>query len=289
MKHFEIKAILGLGAVLVGVGFLGTLTVEASTASSLDQAFKDGYVKTKKAMYTGQYTIVNGKKSKKVITPKGTILQVGGSGADKQSDGSYKYTINLDRGDLNHTQAVKYYETGRAITYKTSELTPYKLKVPVRTRLLQAGTDFDPLNTKMDYQPIFHLTLNGYLEYYSAARLKHYQIPNTYQLTKLENLPGGNSTTYTPKYLAQIKPTASEKVSTFKVKGDTTYLYYKKPINGLTEKKVSNRYYRLIIKQTTSMKEKTWISGEDYVTVQWMLYNVGGHSFRYINSYEGGD
>ncbi|KRK98678.1 hypothetical protein FD04_GL000413 [Secundilactobacillus odoratitofui DSM 19909 = JCM 15043] len=282
---------VALGATF---GLLGLASVNTTAhAASIAAIEKADYVKTTRAMYTGQYTYVNGKKGHKIITPKGTILRTDGVGSERTSSGSIKYSINLSRGDLHYNSEKGIYETGKPISFKASDYKVYKLKMGVRTHLLQSGTGFTNDSTN-DYKPMFHVTLDGYVEYYSAARLKHYKIQDPDQSTNLFDLPNGSNTSYAPAFINRIKPTASVKVSTFKIKGNTAYLYYKKPIYGLTEKKVSSRYYRLTIKQTAAKISKTWTqkfaSGDaDYTTASWARYSVGGHNYYDILSVERGD
>jgi hypothetical protein len=279
-------------ALATTFGLLGLASVATTAhADSFKTLSKYSYVKTTRAMYTGQHTYINGKKGRKLITPKGTILKITGTGASRNSDDTLKYTIGLSRGDLHYNVEKNIAEASGQIAFKASDFKGYKLKMPVRTKLLQSGTGyFGDSDTVHRYKPLFHVTLDGYVEYYSTARLKHYGIYNGIEMSKLYDLPNGGNTSYTGAYINRIKPTASVKLSTFKVKGNTTYLYYKTPINGLTEKKVSSRYYRLTIKKTTDTLTQSWQYGdEDFTNAWWARYSVGGHHYFDLIELERGD
>lgn len=274
-NRFKRATMFALTATLSLLG-LASVTTTAH-ADSFKTLSKYSYVKTTRAVYTGQYTLVNGKKGHKIITPKGTILKISGSGASRHSDGSLSYTMGFTRGDLHYNAGKKIYQTSRQIAFNPNAFKGYKLKMPVRTKLLQSGTGYPGDTAARTYNPIFHVTLDGYIEYYSAARLKHYGVYN------------GSNASFVTDDLNKIKPTTSVKLSTFKVKGNTAYLYYKTPISGLNAKKVSSRYYRLTIKKTTNTIEKTWHYSEDFTDVQWVRYSVGGHVFYNIIDIARGD
>ena len=271
-------AILAFGTTIGLVGLTNS-TAHADSLKTLEHAT---YVKTTRAMYTGQSTLVNGKRGHKIITPRGTILKVSGFWQNSTS-GTPTYSASLSRGDLHYATRSKIYPANQTITFKkTSDFKAYTLKMPGRARLLQSGNGYTNTATS-HYKPIFHVTLDGYVEYYSTARLKHYSIYDANQLGKAYSLPNGNQSTYTPDVLAYIKPTTTVKVATFKVTGNTAYLYYKRPINGLTEKQVSSRYYRLTIQKTNShLLNQTWHPTTDdgnLVNAWWNRYTVGGHHY----------
>lgn len=280
-------AIATFGTVLGLLGLAsGQLTANADSFNTISRS---DYVKTTRAMYTGQYYWNNGKRGSKIITPKGTILRNDGVGEDRTSTGSFKYSINLSRGDLHHDAEKHIDETGRPIAFKSSDFKAYHPKMSVRTRVLQSGTGYTHDATNR-YKPMFHITLDGYLEYYNSALLKKYQIYDPNEMNELRDLPNGSNTAFTPYYLNLIKPTASRKVSTYRIKGNSTYLYYSKPIYGLTEKKVSSHSYRLTITKQGPTFSKTWHNtDEDFTVAQWDRYTVGGHNFYDIISVENGD
>ncbi len=70
-------------------------------------------------------------------------------------------------------------------------------KMSVRTRVLQSGTGYTHDATNR-YKPMFHITLDGYLEYYNSALLKKYQIYDPNKINELRDLPNGSNTAFTP-------------------------------------------------------------------------------------------
>lgn len=73
MKLTKIKVSLSLIITLLAFGSF--LTTNAK--SKYDYNKVPDYVKLKKDMYTGQHYKINGKKGKRIINKKGTILKVG--------------------------------------------------------------------------------------------------------------------------------------------------------------------------------------------------------------------
>lgn len=239
--------------------------------SNLGDNINIDYVKLKRPMFTGYYTKVNGHKGHRIIMAKGTIMQV-----LSYSDN----TVGLSYGLISYQKQQHIYKPTHPADYNTPHyntkyFTPYKLKLPVRNLPLQNGREYT--NSKTDnYKPIFYITMDGYLQYYSHARLKHYDVKNIFE---------SKSGAQYENPLWRIKPTASVKVNHYKTIGRTSYVYYKKPIKGLGEKKVSSTYYRLAVKRGAN-KSQTWRSGDEAFTVWWTTYNVGNHPFYFIREME---
>ncbi|GHP14939.1 hypothetical protein YK48G_23640 [Lentilactobacillus fungorum] len=273
----QLTIMLGIGAAM----FLAS-TISAHAYTSLANNSNIQYVKVKRPLFTGQYTKVNGKKGHKIITPKGTILKVEGV---VDTPNNHQASVQLSRGAISYQKQQRIYQATKPSSayikpYTTKYFTPYKLRLPVRTQALQAGQGFT--NTQAGYyKPIFYITLDGYLQYYTTARLKHYGIQNSWESTK--EVAAVDNPIWT------IKPSAAEKISSFKSKGNTSYIYYKQPIKGLPQKKVSARNYRLTIKKGQT-RNHTWHYGdEDFRLGIWTPYNVGGQPFYNLVEVSEGD
>lgn len=273
--------LLHLSKIIGGIAAIGTATLIGLTTTT--HAYSDlgantniQYVKVKRPLFTGQYTKVNGRKGQKVITPKGTILKV------EQTNG--KSQAYLTRGAISYQKQQRIYQPSQSVPYTkhytTQYFTPYKLKLPVRTRALQLGKGYTN-NKSGDYKPIFYITLDGYIQYYSTPRLKHYKIQNSQESSTQTRAI--DNPTWT------IQPTTTEKVNTFKTKGNTSYVYYKKGIKGLPDKKVSSNYYRLAIKKLNAQNKLTHYGDEDWQLATWVTYNVGGHHFYDLTEISSGD
>lgn len=262
---------------ILSIGVLLALPASAHAYTNLGENSDIQYVKVKRPLFTGQYTKVNGKKGHKIITPKGTILKV-----EATNGGSWAY---FTRGAISYKMQQRIYQVPQTTKtynkhYTTKYFRPYKLKLPVRTLAFQAGTGFT--NSKAgNYKPIFYITLDGYLQYYSTPRLKHYGIQNSWEATH-ESRAVDNP-------IWTIKPTTAVKIYSFKTKGETSYIYYKKPVRGLTEKKVSAKYYCLSITKHQTVSKKWNYGDEDWKQGIWTRYTVGGHQFYYLVEISEGD
>ncbi|EHO53075.1 hypothetical protein [Lentilactobacillus kisonensis] len=259
----QLTTIIGVGAAL-----LLSATVSAHAYTDLGSNSHIQYVKVKRPLFTGQYTKIHGKKGQPIITPKGTILQV----ESTTYSGKGPSHALLSRGVISYQKQQRIYQPDNSYIkhYNTKYFSPYKLRLPVRTLALQAGKGFT--NNKAGYyKPIFYITLDGYLQYYTTPRLKHYGAQNSWQSTK--GVPAVDNPIWT------IKPSVSEKIGTFKSKGNTSYVYYQKPIKGLAAKKVSAKYYRLTIKKGQT-QNKIWHYGDEDTRLGiWTNYTVGGNPF----------
>lgn len=262
---------LGIG-VAVGAALLFTLAVPSHAATDLGNTSNLFYVKVKKPIFTGQYKKVNGHKGQRLLTPKGTIMRVVKL---KKATSGHPSEVVLTRGLISHKLQQKVYDP-RSATYQvkhfnTTYFEPYKLKMPLSEYMFQAGT-FS--NTKSAYyKPIFNITMDGYLQYYSPARLKHYHIQTTWLYGK-QPKNGRKNPIYT------IKPTQAVKINQTKTSGKYFNLYYKQPINGLKEKKLHNSY-RLTIHELAD-QSKTWNSGKYAYQMMWRNYKVGNQPFYYL-------
>lgn len=282
---------VALAALGTAIGFLGLASAQSPAhADSFKTISKAQYIKTTRAMYTGEYHWKNGKRGSKIITPKGTILEIEGFNTHANPDGSLKNSISLGRGDLHYDAEKNIDEVGKWLTFHPSDFKAYKLKVPFRTHILTSGTGYTTGNANC-YKPAFHITIDGYLEYYNSALLKKHPNYDAENVGIIGNRSHIKSTYSYPDYINLFKPTATRKISSFKVKGNNTYLYYSKPINGLTEKKVSSHKYRLTITKNGNLQYKSWGGGDDqdFTNAQWQRYTVGGHPFFDVLSVENGD
>ncbi|MCH4164899.1 MAG: hypothetical protein LKF37_09010 [Lentilactobacillus diolivorans] len=266
----------------IGIALFTSSTIAANASTDLGNNENIQYVKVKKPTFTGQYTKVNDKKGHRIITPKGTILKV--LGTTGSTAGSQRSQAVFSLGQISYAKQQRIYQPKNGVyirNYNTTYFKPYSLKLPMRSQFLQLGQYAN--NGSEHYKPIFVVTMDGYLQYYSQSRLKHYRIQNNMSYGKQ-----GNGGPAVDNPLFKIKPTRSIKVNRFLVKGKHYYLYYRTPVKGLAEKKVSKTNYRLTIRQLTTIG-KTWHSGEDFFSARWTNYNVGGHRFFYLGDVESGD
>ncbi|GAA3184838.1 hypothetical protein [Lentilactobacillus kefiri] len=243
----------------------------AKAYTNLGDNLNIDYVQLKRPMFTGYYTKVNGHRGHRVITPKGTIMKVLGMSGT---------TVSLSYDLISYQKMQRMYKPTHPASYNTPHYNtkyfrPYKLKLPVRDVPMQSGKGY-VYSKAAYYKPIFYITMDGYLQYYSNARLKHYDVKNIFE---------SKSGSQYANPLWQIKPTASVKINHFKTVGKTSYVYYKKPVKGLVEKKVSSKYYRLSIKKGVN-KTQSWGNEDSAWTVWWTTYTVGGHPFFFIREEE---
>lgn len=248
--------------VISALSFLA-VTSPTQASSNLGDNISITYVKVKRPIFTGQYTKVDSHRGKRILTPKGTILKV------LLTSGN---TAVLSRGLMSYKAQQHLYENKMASYhtkhYNTKYFAPYRFKLPVRARVMQVGSGYTN-QAASNYKPIFYITMDGYLQYYSGARLKHYDIKNSFE---------SKSGSQDENPLWRIKPTTMVKINHFKTTGNTSYVYYKKPIKGLPDRKVSSRYYRLSIRKIKN-QQRTWRNGDSALTAWWTQYNVGGHAF----------
>ncbi|WP_223602576.1 hypothetical protein [Lentilactobacillus otakiensis] len=213
----------------------------AKAYSNLGDNINIDYVKLKRPMFTGYYTKINGHKGHRIITPKGTIMQV-----LSYSDN----TVGLSYGLISYQKQQHIYKPTHPADYNTPHyntkyFTPYKLKLPVRNLPLQSGREYT--NSKTDnYKPIFYITMDGYLQYYSHARLKHYDVKNIFE---------SKSSAQYENPLWRIKPTANIKVNHYKIIGKLPMCI----IRGLSKVLRRRKFQRNII---------VWLSKEELTNLK---------------------
>lgn len=143
------------------------------------------------------------------------------------------------------------------------------LKAPIRTLLFQSGTGFK-VNAKKDglvTTPGFYLTLDNYLQYYSASALA-------------KVAPSGLSKTV--RGMSVWKPTASVKVSKVTVKGRTTTIDYAKPLKGMPNQKISS----LKIVHNPKQHHATFFPDGYTEDATWTTYKVNGKTYYVGQSIE---
>lgn len=115
--------------------------------------------------------------------------------------------------------------------------------------------------------PMFIVTDNGYLQYYSSAKIK-----SARQLDGNWNFA-----------IANVKPTNTRKITKVKRSKNVTYLYYTKPISGLKEYKLKSGLYRLKINHAVGKnKTQKFETGEEMVSLTWANYYVCGKRFYVV-------
>lgn len=258
-----------LGPVMALV-CLAVLVAPVHASTDLGNVKRVFYVKVKKPIFTGQYTKVNGHRGHRLATPKGTVLRVVAVRHEKDHPSqailtrgliSYRLRQRIDLGTGKYR--VKHFNT----TY----FKPCHLKLPISEYQFQAGRA--TINHSAYYKPIFNLTMDGYLQYYTSARLKHAHIQTTW-------LYGKQPTNGSHNPLSTIKPSIAVKINKTVAKGHHFYLYFRQPVSGLKAKKV-HVGYRLLINELKD-HTKTWHQKNDFYSLMWRDYHVGGQPFYFL-------
>ncbi|MCY9806255.1 hypothetical protein OXT66_01680 [Lentilactobacillus senioris] len=274
----KLKSILLTTVALGSFGMLANhaTNVKASVvyeSGYIKESNKTVYVTTKKSLKTNLYRNINGKKVRYVI-PKGTNL-VGSSEADKQSDG--KFTTTFNAGFYNYNYAFKSsfvnwknISLSSQFAFKSSDFKVVKNPSSVLGTSWERGTDF---KFKNGSHQMFSITQDHYIQFYSTSNVKKAGITSNFITSGLDKL----------------KPTTSRKITSIKTSGkNVTYLYYTKPITGLTEYKVRPGLYRLKV-NTQDIKRFDKTVGENDYTAIWQRAFVGGKAYNNVLEIEYGD
>lgn len=268
-----------LSATLIAAGILGLANNAQAATKSSSPYLSDTtqYVRLKKTMDVGFYQ-KSGKRYKKLLKRKGSLLAVSGVNRN-EVNGQYVPTAGLTSGAIHYNRAknLKYMTMDNLhpvlVPFTKANFTPVKLKAPDRTLLFQSGTGFKLTPKKDDLvtTPAFYLTLDNYLQYYSASDLAKVAPSGLYQSV------GG---------LNVWKPTASVKVSKVTVKGRTTTIDYAKPLKGMPNKKISRGHYRLTVVHNPTKHHKTFFPDGYTQEATWTTYKVNGKSYYVGQSIE---
>ncbi len=256
--------------VAAGVALLLGAATSVQAATDLGTKSQLYYVKVKKPIFTGQYTKVNGHRGHRLLTPKGTVMRI--VQRVKAKDGRASEAV-LTRGLISYRLQQRVYDphtTYKVKSFNTNYFEPYKLKLPITEYQFQAGTF--TTGTSGYYRPIFNLTMDGYLQYYSRARLKHYHIQTTWLYGRKPSAGNHNP-------LDKIKPSMAVKLTKTAASGHHFKLYYQQPVGGLAAKKIGHGY-RLSINELKD-QSKTWRSNNYFYTVNWRNYQVGQRPFYF--------
>ena len=244
-------------------GYLNEMTV-----------FNHGYVTTKKAVKTTLYHQVNGKKVRYTI-PKNTTLAVASVGY-KESSGKLKTSVSIDLTNTSYAfkKSFSQFNASHGYWLKTSQL-PLKTSIfkLAKTKnqfgglTFERGTSVNNLS-KATNTEMFTVTDNGYLQYYSSAKIKHADM-----VDGAWNL-----------FISGVKPTNTRKITAVKPGKNVTYIYYNQPVNGLKEYKVKKGLYRLKINHPTGLNgHKTFGTGDQAIPLSWKSYYVGGQRYYVVN------
>lgn len=258
-------------ALAIGlIGLTGSLTTaQAATKSPyLDVTHSMvRYVQLKKNLYIGAQK-KSGKTFKRVQSKKGTIVEIGGMGYHRKHQTGY-WIVNADFTNVpNHYNRIKNlrYSQHVSIPLKKSDFKIVNLGTnPI---LYQAGTGFKPVpNSTIFTSPAaFYLTLDHYVQYYSAAKMK-----------KL--MPGGADESVSG--FDVWKPSHSVKAYKVTTQGRTTRVYTHRAIKGLPNKRLAHNNYRLTIKDLNCHTGRGFFPFEDgyYASADWSNYKVNGNPF----------
>ncbi|MFC6261823.1 hypothetical protein [Levilactobacillus fujinensis] len=144
------------------------------------------------------------------------------------------------------------------------------LKAPIRTQIFLTGKGFTTNTADTQAVPTagFYLTLDNYLQFYSQTAMAK----DTY-------LFGSRWAMTNHVY----KPTQSVKTTKVTVKGNTTTVYYNKPVKGLPNQKISNNRYRLkITNQKTTGQLSFQLVDESYAqSATWVNYRVNDKPYHF--------
>lgn len=269
-----------LGVTLVAAGILGFTESAHAASSPYQEAGKAGttqYVRLKKTMDVGVYQ-QSGGHYKKLLKKKGSLLEVFGVNRNA-INGKYVPTVALTSGAIHYNRAKKLtYKTmdsrhAMLIPFTKANFKPVKLKAPIRTLLFQSGTGFK-LNANKDglvTTPGFYLTLDNYLQFYSASDLAKVAPSGLYKTVNGMNV---------------WQPTASVKVSKVTVKGQTTTIDYTKPLKGMPNQQISKGHYRLKIVHNPKQHHATFFPDGYTEEASWTTYKVNGKSYYVGQSIE---
>ncbi|MCF6515232.1 hypothetical protein GSH19_03575 [Lactobacillus sp. S2-2] len=255
------------------VGFIALLALGSNTIVSANQKHKlikiPDYVKLKKDMFTGQYYKVHGKKGKKIINKKGTILKTfGGYSSVGFNHEDSPLTLPLQ----NYKKQSKIYQDPfMSMKLNYSYLKSYTPKIPIREKMFFKGPEYKEASY-VDYKPMFVLTMDNHLQYYDKNTAKKYKYEFSSDIGRIYNK----------------KPTYTAKFNSFKAYKSYYNLYFNHSIKYFKTKKINSNKYRLTIKKIYK-NEHTWIHGEDIESVKWVGYRVGDKPFYIINWFEAGD
>lgn len=269
-----------IGTTLVAAGLFSLAGTTQAAAKSSSPYLPDNtqYVRLKKNMDVGIYQ-KSGNHYQKLLKKKGALLQVMGVGRNAVR-GKYVPTVALTSGAVHYSRANKLkYKTmdnmhPMNIPFTKANFKPVKLKAPDRTLLFQAGTGFkvaSSIEESLVTTPAFYLTLDNYLQYYSAADIAKVSPSGLYKAV------GGMNV---------WKPTASVKVSKVTVKGKTTTVDYAKPLKGMPNRKISKGHYRLKIVHNTKQHHATFFPDGYTEEANWTTYKVNGKSYYVGESIE---
>lgn len=275
MKKMTTIALVVAG-LAIGVHAATTTHASVKLASGYlneTTVFNHGYVTTKKAIKTNLYRNVNGQKVRYTI-PKNSTMSVATVGYT-ENNGQLKTNISLNLSNTNYTFKKTFTDFNSKHGYwlKTNSVAlkkdTFKL-ANTQNKLggltFEAGTGVKSLMTNTT-TPMFIVTDNGYLQYYSSAKIKN-----------ANQLDGGWNFA-----IANVKPTNTRKIIKVKRSQNVNYLYYTKPINGLKEYKVKNGLYRLKINQISGQNRiQKFETGEEVISLTWAKYYVGGNRFYVV-------
>lgn len=254
--------------VMVASMALGlSLPLSIQAATDLGTSYHINWVKVKKPIFVGEYTKVNGHRGHRVLTPKGTVLSALVCRKAKKGKPS-RVMLDPELISYRRQQHISWSSTYQTSHFNTTYFKLYKLKLPIRTDQLQAGR-FTLSNAK-DYQPIFNITMDGYLQYYRSSKLKHYHIQSAWEYNQVM---GDRNPLFT------IKPSVSRKIQKFVVKKNNYYLYFHHPVDGLGMKK-SHHGYRLTVKNL-GKRHKVFYEKSYFYLFKWTDFQVGKQPFYY--------
>lgn len=270
-----------IGSLVLTGGVAGLLGLSATTAAASSSPYLPEhvrYVRLKKNMDVG-FSQKTGRHYRKLLKKKGALLEVTGRGGTTIK-GKFVETGGFTSGAVHYNRLKKLrYATMKPMHAMTIPITkanfkPVKLKAPDRTLLFQRGTGFKVASQKEETlvtTPAFYLTLDNYLQYYSAKDIAKYAPSGLYKSVSGRNV---------------WKPTASVKVRKVTVKGKTTTIDYAKPLKGMPNRKLSKGHYRLKIVHNTKQHHQVFFPDGYTEDATWTTYKVNGKNYYVGESIE---
>lgn len=262
LNHKVLRGLLLFGTV-VGMGLTSAkLPVQAS--SKYVSIPIGEYVRTKKAMYVG-ITQKHGKAYKPLLIKKGALLQV-----YDEIETSHQVKASFSLGAVHYNKMRNTRPSAKEnIPLTKTNFRKVALKAPIRTITLRQGTGFIVGKDGHSAAPLFYLTLDNYIQYYSKARVDHYD-PFSNNWYILSGIKGD-----------MYKPTASSKITKTTVNGNTTTVQYHPAIKGIPGKKIGHHKYQIKIKDLKKHDMYHDLSGSDdiYWYGGWNNYTVNGKPY----------
>lgn len=270
MLNLRGKLVAGAALVgaFVGMGIATTATTAQASSKYLTPQFGT-YVRAKRNVYVG-ISQKHGRTYRPLLKKKGSLLFVMSS---TQNQGSSVVKASFTSGAVHYNRLKKLaFTMTDSVPLTKANFKKVSLKAPIRGTVLRQGNGFKEDRHGGFASPMFYLTLDNYIQYYSRAAMSKYD-------------SGGEMQVKFGNGMEVYKPTASAKMTKTTVKGNTTTVRYNKYIKGLPGKKVGKHTYQIKIKNLKTTGSRYF--GDDYWGGSWDNYTVNSKPYfsGIINDY----